>query len=70
MFGGMMMKYSALAGKLPITLRHNADSDGLLLNQKQAKIEYDQIDDLLKDVHSLFSVLLLHLAHYLQIFPL
>ena len=55
MFGGMMMKYSALAGKLPITLRHNADSDGLLLNQKQAKIEYDQIDDLLKDVDKLLN---------------
>ena len=53
MFGGMMMKYSALAGKIPITLKHNADSDGLLLNQKQAKIEYNSYEDLIKDIDRL-----------------
>ena len=55
MFGGMMMKYSALAGKIPITLKHNADSDGLLLNQKQAKIEYNSYEDLINDMDRLLS---------------
>lgn len=53
MFGGMMMKYAAYAGKIPITLKHNSDSDGLLLNQKHANIEYDNISDLLCDVDKL-----------------
>lgn len=55
MFGGMMMKYSANAGKIPITLRHNADSDGLLLNQQEARIEYDTYQDLVEDVDKLLS---------------
>lgn len=55
MFGGMMMKYSALAGKIPITLKHSADSDGLLLNQKQAKIEYNSYEELLNDMDRLLS---------------
>lgn len=55
MFGGMMMKYSALAGKIPITLKHSADSDGLLLNQKQAKIEYNSYKELLNDMDRLLS---------------
>lgn len=55
MFGGMMMKYSALAGKIPITLKHSADSDGLLLNQKQAKIEYNSYEDLISDIDRLLS---------------
>lgn len=55
MFGGMMMKYSALAGKLPITLRHNSDSDGLLLNQANCRIEYDTYEDLIEDVDYLLK---------------
>ena len=51
----MIMKYSANAGKLPITLRHNADSDGLLLNQQEARIEYDTYQDLVEDVDKLLS---------------
>ena len=53
MFGGMMMKYAADAGKIPITLRHNKDSDGLLLNQEEAKIEYDTYEELIRDVDKL-----------------
>lgn len=55
MFGGMMMKYSAYAKKIPITLRHNADSDGLLLDQASAKIEYDSYEDLIEDVDRLLT---------------
>jgi len=55
MFGGMMMRFSALAGKLPITLKHNSDSDGLLINQREAKIDYDTFNDLTSDVDRLLT---------------
>lgn len=55
MFGGMMMKYCAYAKKLPITLKHNKDSDGLLLNQEAARIEYDTFEDLIADVDKLLQ---------------
>lgn len=61
MFGGMMMKYSALAGKLPITLKHGSDSDGLLLNQEKCRIEYNSYAELIEDVD-----LLLENADYLH----
>lgn len=55
MFGGMMMKFSAHAKKIPVTLRHNADSDGLLLDQAAAKIEYDSYAALVEDVDRLLT---------------
>lgn len=55
MFGGMMMKYSALAGKIPVTLRHNNDSDGLLLNQESTMIEYGTYEELISDVDHLIN---------------
>ena len=55
MFGGLMMNYAATAGKLPITLKHNHDADGLLFNQSKLKIEYDDIESLLKDVDLLLD---------------
>lgn len=55
MFGGMMMKYSAMAHRLPITLRHGTDSDGLLLHQKDCQIEYSSYEELIKDVDRLLD---------------
>ena len=55
MFGGMMMKYSALAHRLPITLKHGSDSDGLLLHQKECQIEYSSYEDLISDVDRLLD---------------
>lgn len=55
MFGGMMMKYCGLAKKLPITLKHNNDSDGLLLHQSKCKIEYDSYDELISDIDRLID---------------
>lgn len=55
MFGGMMMKYSALAHRLPITLKHGSDSDGLLLHQKECQIEYSNYEDLITDVDRLLD---------------
>lgn len=55
MFGGLMMNYAATAGKIPITLKHNHDADGLLFNQSNIKIEYEDIDTLLADVDLLLN---------------
>lgn len=55
MFGGMMMKYSANAGKIPITLKHENDSDGLLLEQDKRKIEYLSYQELIDDVDMLLN---------------
>lgn len=55
MFGGMMMKYSALAHRLPVTLKHGSDSDGLLLHQKDCQIEYNSYNDLITDVDRLLD---------------
>lgn len=49
------MKYSANAGKLPITLKHDKDSDGLLLDQESRKIEYETYEDLVSDVDRLLD---------------
>lgn len=53
MFGGMMMKYCGLAHKLPITLKHGHDSDGLLLHQDECQIEYSTYEELIEDVDKL-----------------
>ena len=55
MFGGLMMRYAALAGKLPITLRHENDSDGILIEQQNRRIEYDSFVDLIEDIDKLLS---------------
>ena len=55
MFGGLMMNYAATAGKIPITLKHNHDADGLLFNQSKLKIEYEDMDTLLQDVDKLLE---------------
>ena len=55
MFGGMMMRYAAYAGRLPITLVHEHDAEGLLLHQKEAHIEYDSYEEMLKDIDKLLE---------------
>lgn len=55
MFGGMMMKYAALAGKIPVTLKHENDADGLLLDQASRRIEYDTYEELVADVDRLLN---------------
>lgn len=55
MFGGMMMNFAARAGKLPLTLKHNDDADGLLFNQKELGIEYDTVEELLADAARLLA---------------
>lgn len=55
MFGGLMMNYAASAGKIPLTLKHNHDADGLLFNQGNIGIEYDTKEELLADVDKLLA---------------
>lgn len=55
MFGGMMMKYAALAGRIPVTLRHENDADGLLLDQHARRIEYDTAEELMADADRLLD---------------
>lgn len=55
MFGGLMMHYAVSAGKIPITLKHNHDADGLLFNQSNIGIEYDTMEELLIDVDKLLT---------------
>lgn len=55
MFGGLMMRYAAMAGKIPVTLKHDNDSDGILIDQKSRKIEYETYDELIEDVDRLLS---------------
>lgn len=55
MFGGLMMRYAVLAGKLPLTLKHGNDSDGILIDQEKRQIEYDSFEMLSKDIDNLLS---------------
>ena len=55
MFGGMMMRYAALAGKLPVTLRHDNDANGMLYNQSSLGIEYETFDELIEEIDKLLT---------------
>ena len=55
MFGGLMMRYAAMAGKIPITLKHEHDADGILFHQSELGIEYDDVQTLLTDVDRLLT---------------
>lgn len=53
MFGGLMMRYAALAGKVPLTLAHNDDQDGILYEQEKRGLVFDKIDDLILEANRL-----------------
>lgn len=55
MFGGQMMRYAAYAGKLPVTLKHNDDGEGILFHQKELGIEFDTYDDVIAEIDKLLS---------------
>lgn len=55
MFGGLMMRYSCLAGKLPLTLKHGQDADGILIEQDKRQIEYTSASDLVQDACMLLN---------------
>lgn len=54
MCGGLMFQYAAMAGCVPVTLKKDSRSDGILINQENINVEfydvkelYDEIDHLL-----------------------
>lgn len=53
MFGGLMMRYAALAHKVPITLKHGNDADGILFEQNKLGIEFDNYQDYIKEIDKL-----------------
>lgn len=53
MFGGLMMRYAALASKVPITLKHGNDSDGLLIDQESLGIEFENYDEYICEIDKL-----------------
>ena len=59
--GGLMTQYAVAAGKLPITLRHGAEQEGLLLNQEETGSFFDTIDELLFEVDKILND-----SHYLM----
>lgn len=55
LLGGLMTQYAAVAGKIPITLTHSDDSKGILINQDNREIEYDDPNVIVNDVTRLLS---------------
>lgn len=55
MIGGLMTQYAAIAGKIPLTLKHNQDASGILIEQKLREIEYDSVDELIQDTNKLLK---------------
>lgn len=53
MFGGLMMRYAALARKVPLTLKHEHDADGILENQETLNVEFDEVDELISEARRL-----------------
>ena len=55
MFGGLMMRYAALAEKIPLTLKHENDADGILENQEELNIVFEDVSELLSEVRRLLE---------------
>ena len=51
--GGLMYQYAALAGIVPVTLRHDEDADGYLLNQEKLVVDFENEADLYQEVDKL-----------------
>lgn len=55
MFGGLMMRYSALAGKVPLTLKHEKDHEGILYDQESLEIEFDTLEEIVNEADLLIT---------------
>lgn len=53
MFGGLMMRCAALAGKVPLTLRHNSDHEGILFEQQSRGVEFDTVEEIVQEAGDL-----------------
>lgn len=55
LLGGLMTQYAVIAGKLPITLKHEQDGEGILINQDKLEIFYNSVDELIEDVYRMIE---------------
>lgn len=55
MFGGLMMRFAANAGKIPLTLKHGSDHEGILLDQESRGIEYDTYEEAIQEADRLID---------------
>lgn len=55
MFGGQMMRFAAYAGRLPVTLRHNDDGEGILSRQDELDIEFDSYEAVIEEIDRLLT---------------
>lgn len=53
--GGLMFQYAAMAGKVPLTLKHDDITNGFLIGQQNLNIEFTSLDDIYKQIDFLFN---------------
>lgn len=53
--GGLMTRYAAMAGKIPITLKHQDDAEGCLKNQDELGVFFDKIEDLFLEIEKIYN---------------
>lgn len=50
--GGLMYQYAAMAGKLPLTLKHNDMNGECLINQENLGIDFETYDELICEINN------------------
>lgn len=55
MTGGLMSQYAAVCGCFPVTLKHNDDANGILLNEDELGAFFDTKEELIAEVKSLIE---------------
>ena len=53
MFGGLMMRFAAMVGKVPLTLKHGSDHEGILIDQNTRGIEFDSFSEIVAEADKL-----------------
>ena len=53
--GGLMYQFAALAGKVPVTLRYDECNEGLLLNQSELNVDFDELEPLYREVERILT---------------
>lgn len=53
--GGLMYQFAALAGKVPVTLRYDECNEGLLINQSELNIEFNELEPLYREVERILT---------------
>lgn len=55
MWGGLMLQFAAMGGKVPVTLKYGNISDSTLINQADINVEFTDIEDLYAEVDRLMT---------------